>query len=105
MLATGLGSARMESKTCARDGARFEARLEHRLANVDTALESKVVSFAPNPLPGGPGLCIYVPQSHGGPVTPSGNSHFFIIYSSQGYGGSIQTSARSHVIPIKCIQR
>jgi hypothetical protein len=30
--------ARMESKTCACDGARFEARLEHRLANVDTAL-------------------------------------------------------------------
>jgi hypothetical protein len=35
MLATGRGSARMESSSRARDGARFEAWLEARIANVD----------------------------------------------------------------------
>jgi hypothetical protein len=29
-------------------------------------LQGKVVSPMPNPHPGGPGLCIYIPQRHGG---------------------------------------
>jgi hypothetical protein len=29
-------------------------------------LQGRVVSTAPNPHPGGPGLCIYIPQRQGG---------------------------------------
>jgi hypothetical protein len=35
-------------------------------------LQSKVVSFASNPQPGGPSPCIYVPQWQGDPVVPPG---------------------------------
>jgi hypothetical protein len=33
-------------------------------------LQGRVVSPTPNPHPGGPGLCIYIPQRQGGPVIP-----------------------------------
>jgi hypothetical protein len=33
-------------------------------------LQGRVVSPTPNPHPGGPGLCIYIPQRQGGPVVP-----------------------------------
>jgi hypothetical protein len=33
------------------------------------SLQSKVISLAFNPQPGGPGLCIYVPKWQGDPVT------------------------------------
>jgi hypothetical protein len=33
-------------------------------------LQGKVVSLAPNPQPGGPGICMYVLQRQGGPVIP-----------------------------------
>jgi hypothetical protein len=40
-------------------------------------LQSKVISLASNPQPGGPGLCIHVPQWHGGPIIPSGTGFPF----------------------------
>jgi hypothetical protein len=40
-------------------------------------LQSKVVILASNPQPGGPGLCIYVPQWQGGPVIPPGTGFPF----------------------------
>jgi hypothetical protein len=59
-------------------------------------LQSKVVSLASNPQPGGPGLCIYVPQLQGGPVIPQASGSLFIaFYDSQGYGGGILTSLHS----------
>jgi hypothetical protein len=33
-------------------------------------LQGRVVSPTPNPHPGRPGLCIYIPQRQGGPVVP-----------------------------------
>jgi hypothetical protein len=33
-------------------------------------LQRRVVSLTPNSHPGGPGLCIYIPQRQGGPVKP-----------------------------------
>jgi hypothetical protein len=38
-------------------------------------LQGRVVSPTPNPHPGGPDLCIYIPQRQGGPVIPLG-THF-----------------------------
>jgi hypothetical protein len=38
-------------------------------------LQGMVVNPTPNPHPGGPGLCIYIPQRQGGPVIPLG-THF-----------------------------
>jgi hypothetical protein len=35
-------------------------------------LQGRIVSPTPNPHPGGPGLCIYIPQRQGGPVIPLG---------------------------------
>jgi hypothetical protein len=35
-------------------------------------LKTRVFSLAPNPQPGGPGPCIYVPQWQGGSVIPQG---------------------------------
>jgi hypothetical protein len=52
-------------------------------------LQSKVVSLAFNPQPGGPGSCIYVPQWQGDPVLPPNT--WFPFYDSQGYSGSILT--------------
>jgi hypothetical protein len=55
-------------------------------------LQSKFVSLASNPQPGGPGLCIYVPidrVAHLNPQAPG--SVFVAFYDSQGYGGGILT--------------
>jgi hypothetical protein len=40
-------------------------------------LQSKVVSLASNPQPGGPGLCIYVSRWQGSPVIPQGTGFPF----------------------------
>jgi hypothetical protein len=40
-------------------------------------LQSKAVSLAFNPQPGGPGLCIYVPQSQGGQIISPGSGFSF----------------------------
>jgi hypothetical protein len=40
-------------------------------------LQGRVVSTTPNPHPGGPGLCIYIPQRQDGPVIPPGTGYPF----------------------------
>jgi hypothetical protein len=40
-------------------------------------LQGRVVSPTPNPQPGGPGLCTYIPQRQGGPVIPPGSGYPF----------------------------
>jgi hypothetical protein len=40
-------------------------------------LQGKVPTLESNPQPGGPGLCIYVPQWQGGPVIPPGTGFLF----------------------------
>jgi len=40
-------------------------------------LQGWVVSPTPNPHPGGPGPCIYIPQRQGGPVIPPGTGYPF----------------------------
>jgi hypothetical protein len=40
-------------------------------------LQGGVVRPMPNPHPGGPGLCIYIPQRQGGPVIPLGTGYPF----------------------------
>jgi hypothetical protein len=40
-------------------------------------LQARVVSPTPNPHPGGPSLCIYIPQRQGGPVIPPGTGYPF----------------------------
>jgi hypothetical protein len=46
-------------------------------------LQFNSVSLAFNSEPGGPGLCIYVPQWHGGPVIPpASGSHLVASYDS-----------------------
>jgi hypothetical protein len=55
-------------------------------------LQSQVVSLASNPQPGGPGLCIYVPQGQGGPIMPPGTGFLFVAFcDSQGYSGGTLT--------------
>jgi hypothetical protein len=50
------------------------------------------VSGSRLPQPGGPGLCIYIPQKQGGPVIPQALGSLFVAsYDSQGYGGNIGT--------------
>jgi hypothetical protein len=44
------------------DTARFHPVLTLDFATIILFLQSKIVSLASNPKPGGPGLCIYVPQ-------------------------------------------
>jgi hypothetical protein len=59
-------------------------------------LHSKVISLASNPQPGGPVLCIYVPQWQGDSVIPQALVPLFvIIYYSQGSSGGI----------LKCLKR
>jgi hypothetical protein len=53
-------------------------------------LQSKVVSLASNPQPGGPGLCIYAPSDREAQIYPKCTRFSFIaFYDSQGYGGGI----------------
>jgi hypothetical protein len=40
-----------------------------------TVSQGWIVSPAPNPQPGGPGLCIYDPRGQGGPATPPGTGY------------------------------
>jgi hypothetical protein len=42
-----------------------------------TFLQGWIVSPAPNPQPGGPGLRIYDPQRQGGPAIPPGTGYPF----------------------------
>jgi hypothetical protein len=42
-----------------------------------TFLRGWIVSPAPNPQPGGPGLHIYDPRRHGGPAIPPGTGYPF----------------------------
>jgi hypothetical protein len=42
-----------------------------------TILRGWIVSPAPNPQPGGPGLCIYDPRRQGGPAIPPGTRYPF----------------------------
>jgi hypothetical protein len=42
-----------------------------------TFLQGWIVSPAPNPQPGGPGLLIYDPQRQGGPAVPPGTGYPF----------------------------
>jgi hypothetical protein len=42
-----------------------------------TFLQGWIVSPAPNPQPGGPGLCIYDPRRQGGPAIPPGTGYPF----------------------------
>jgi hypothetical protein len=58
-------------------------------------LQSKVVSLASSPKPGGPSLCLYVPKWQGGSLTPQALGPIFVaFYDLQGYGGGIR--ARLH---------
>jgi hypothetical protein len=42
-----------------------------------TFLQGWIVSLAPNPQPGGPGLRIYDPRGEGGPAIPPGTGYPF----------------------------
>jgi hypothetical protein len=48
------------------------------------ALQSKVVSLAPNPQPAKPDFCIYIPQEHDGTIIPVeiANCSKFVWFSS-----------------------
>jgi hypothetical protein len=57
-----------------------------------TLWQSKVVSLASNPQPGGLGLCIYVPSDRVAQLyTQALGSLFVASYGSQGYGGGTLT--------------
>jgi hypothetical protein len=60
----------------------FRRELNHP---VFTSLEFRNVIFLTDQ---GPGLCIYVPQWEGGPVTSPGTG-FVAFYDSQNYGGGV----------------
>jgi hypothetical protein len=45
--------------------------------NNNLFLRGWIVSPAPNPQPGGPGLCIYDPRRQGGPDVPPGTGYPF----------------------------
>jgi hypothetical protein len=47
-----------------------------------SSLQGRVVSPTPNPHPGGPGLCIYIPQRQGGPVIPLGTRFSCLLQHS-----------------------
>jgi hypothetical protein len=42
-----------------------------------TFLQGWIVTPAPNPQPGGPGLCIYDPRRQGDPAVPPGTGYPF----------------------------
>jgi hypothetical protein len=56
-----------------------------------TFLQGWIVSPAPNPQPGGPGLCIYGPQRQSGPAIPPGTRYPFQspFRTCMGYSGTI----------------
>jgi hypothetical protein len=49
-------------------------------------LQGRVVSPTPDPHPGLPGLCIYIPQRQGGPVIPPGTGYPFLVASYDTHG-------------------
>jgi hypothetical protein len=59
--------------------------------NYNFFLQNKVLSFASNCHPGGPGLCVYVPQLlHGFPILPQASGSIFVAFCDfQGYSGDI----------------
>jgi hypothetical protein len=61
-------------------------------------LQGRVVSRTPNPHPGGPGHCIYIPQRQSGLViTPhTGYPFQWPLTTRMGYGGTILISRSPH---------
>jgi hypothetical protein len=81
------------------------ARLHGIFTSLDFATlfffsQSKVVSLASNPQPGGPGPCIYVLKEQSGPIIPPVTGLLFVAsFDSQCYGWGIRTLLHTGLIP------
>jgi hypothetical protein len=70
-------------------------------------LQGRVVSPTSNPHPGGPGLCIYIPQRQGGPVIPLGTHFSRLLRHTWVTGVKSRNSCRNlfmrlEILPLPC---